>query len=165
MLPFNQKGETVAAGASLLEGIEALCSAEHSELRLYERAVDCLFEAADHYDWVGIYRVDGDDLALASWRGPQPTEHTHIPLGQGVCGFAAKEGETVVVDDVTKDPRYLACFASTKSEIVVPIVADGDVVAEIDIDSDALAAFGEEERTVLEAVAGRIGKRVSELRR
>jgi GAF domain-containing protein len=76
-----------------------------------------------------------------------------IPVGQGVCGAAAASGETEIVDDVNGDPRYLACFASTRSEIVVPIAHDGAVVGEIDIDSDEHAAFGEEDRALLERIA------------
>ena len=70
---------------------------------------------------LGIYLVKGDDLVLGSWKGKQATEHTKIPLGKGVCGSAAQSGKTEVVDDVSKDSRYLSCFLSTRSEIVVPI--------------------------------------------
>ena len=97
----------------------------------------------DHYSWVGIYLVEGDDLVLGPWKGPQATEHVRIPIGQGICGAAAASGETEIVDDVNTDERYLACFVSTRSEIVVPIAYEGRVVGEIDIDSDVPGAFGE----------------------
>ena len=148
----------------LVSQIKDLCSGESSETRLYERAVDCIFDVADHYDWVGIYRVEGEELVLTGWRGPQPTEHRRIPLAEGVCGFAATNGQTVVVDDVNADPRYLACFPNTRSEIVVPIIAGEEVVAEIDIDSDTPAAFSSSDRATLELVADLIGLRVSQLR-
>jgi GAF domain-containing protein len=90
---------------------------------------------------------------LGPWRGPEATEHVRIPVGQGVCGAAAASGRTEVVDDVNADPRYLACFPSTRSEIVVPIARDGIVVGEIDIDSDRPAAFGEDDSAFLERVA------------
>jgi len=80
-----------------------------------------------------------------------------IPVGQGVCGAAAASGQTEVVDDVNADSRYLACFASTRSEIVVPIAFGGRVVGEIDVDSDRLAAFGDDDRTFLERVALQLG--------
>ena len=102
-----------------------------------------LHDDFDHYSWVGIYLVEGDDLVLGPWKGPQATEHVRIPVGQGVCGAAAASGETEIVDDVNADPRYLACFPSTRSEIVVPIAHEGRVVGEIDIDSDRPAAFGD----------------------
>jgi L-methionine (R)-S-oxide reductase len=118
-----------------------------------QQVVDVLHDEVEHYSWIGIYLVEGDDLVLGPWRGPQATEHVRIPVGQGVCGAAAASGETEIVDDVNADPRYLACFPSTRSEIVVPIALDGRVVGEIDIDSDRPAAFGEDDRELLERVA------------
>lgn len=115
--------------------------------------VGFLHDQFSHYSWVGIYWVDGDDLVLGPWRGPQATEHTRIPIGTGVCGAAARSGRTEIVPDVNKDSRYLACFAHTRSEIVVPIFAAGRVVGEIDIDGDQLDAFSTEDQRFLEAVA------------
>jgi L-methionine (R)-S-oxide reductase len=119
-----------------------------------QAVVDLLHDRVEHYSWVGIYLVEGDDLVLGPWKGPEATEHVRIPVGQGVCGAAAASGTTEVVDDVNADPRYLACFPSTRSEIVVPIARDGRVVGEIDIDSDRPAAFGDADRELLERVAG-----------
>lgn len=121
-----------------------------------QAVVDVLEEQVEHYSWVGIYLVEGDDLVLGPWRGPQATEHVRIPVGQGVCGAAAATGKTEIVDDVNADPRYLACFASTRSEIVVPIFHRDRVVGEIDIDSDREAAFGEDDRPALERIAVQI---------
>ena len=106
-----------------------------------------------HYNWVGIYLLDGETLNLAAWKGPQATEHVAIPIGQGICGLAARTQETVVVPDVSKDPRYLACFPNTQSEIVVPIHGDGHVYGEIDIDSDVLDPFTPQDRVFLEVIA------------
>jgi len=116
-------------------------------------AVELLQEGFEHYSWVGIYLVEGDDLVLGPWQGPEATEHVRIPVGEGICGAAAATGRTEVVDDVNADPRYLACFPSTRSEIVVPIAYEGRVVGEIDIDSDRPSAFGAEDRAFLERVA------------
>jgi L-methionine (R)-S-oxide reductase len=116
-------------------------------------AVEVLQGRFEHYSWVGIYLVEGDELVLGPWQGPEATEHVRIPVGQGVCGAAAASGVTEIVDDVNADPRYLACFPSTRSEIVVPIALNGRVVGEIDIDSDRPAAFGQEDRDFLERVA------------
>ena len=118
-----------------------------------QRVVDTLHERFPHYDWVGIYWVDGTDLVLGPWIGPEATDHTRIPIGTGVCGAAAASGQTEIVPDVKADPRYLACFASTRSEIVVPIFHDGDVVGEIDIDGSDLDAFDETDARFLEEVA------------
>jgi GAF domain-containing protein len=111
------------------------------------------------YNWVGFYWLDPDDprmLELGAFVGA-PTEHTRIPVSRGICGAAVALGETIVVDDVRADPRYLACSIETKSEIVVPIRAHGRVVGEIDIDSHSAAAFGTADRTFLEACAVSIG--------
>jgi GAF domain-containing protein len=118
-----------------------------------EAMVKLLNSKVPSYSWVGIYMVDGKDLVLDAWSGPGATEHTRIPIGQGVCGFAAKAGRTEIVSDVSKDPRYLQCFLSTKSEIVVPVISQGAVVGEIDIDGDQLDAFSSLDREFLEAVA------------
>ncbi|MDG6989056.1 MAG: GAF domain-containing protein [Nitrososphaerota archaeon] len=118
-----------------------------------EAIVKLLNSSVPTYSWVGIYAVEGSDLVLDAWSGPAATEHTRIPIGKGVCGFAAKAGRTEIVSDVTKDPRYLQCFLSTKAEIVVPISNQDRVVGEIDIDSDQLDAFSSVDKEFLEAVA------------
>jgi len=89
----------------------------------------------------------------------KPSPHTRIPLNRGICGAAASQKQTIVVDDVNSDPRYLACSIETKSEIVVPIMRGATVLGEIDIDSDKPAAFGAEDRALLEAVAKALAAR------
>ena len=118
-----------------------------------EAIVKLLKSSVPAYSWVGIYVVEGKDLVLDAWSGPAATEHTRIPIGKGICGFAAKAGKTEIVSDVSKDPRYLQCFLSTKAEIVVPISNQGRVVGEIDIDSDQVDAFSSVDKEFLEAVA------------
>ena len=108
------------------------------------------------YTWLVFYAVEGMDLALDAWSGRAATEHTRIPIGKGICGFAAKAGRTEIVSDVSKDPRYLQCFLSTKSEIVVPITREGTVVGEIDVDGDQLDAFSSLDREFLESVAHKV---------
>ncbi|HTW76357.1 MAG TPA: GAF domain-containing protein [Thermoplasmata archaeon] len=109
-----------------------------------------------HYRWVGVYRVDGSDLVLEAWEGPAATEHTRIPIARGICGQAAREDRTVIVDDVTRSPEYLACFAETRSEIVVPIRDGPAVVGEIDIDGDRVAAYDASDRQFLERIAPKL---------
>jgi L-methionine (R)-S-oxide reductase len=120
-----------------------------------QRAVELLHDRFAHYDWVGIYWIDpnGAELVLGPWIGPEATEHTRIPIGAGICGAAAASGQTVIVDDVDADPRYLACFSTTRSEIVVPIFGDGQVVGEIDIDGDDLGAYDQTDAIFLEEIA------------
>lgn len=127
-------------------------------------SVHLLRESSDHFDWVGIYLVLGKDLVLAAYAGDEETEHVRIPIGQGVCGSAAKEGATIVVPDVSKDPRYLMCFASTRSEIVVPIKGLKGVLGEIDIDSSRLSAFNQNDREILEQAASLLARHLESRR-
>jgi L-methionine (R)-S-oxide reductase len=136
-----------------LEAIDEILERGGDADELLRAVVEVLHDRVEHYSWVGIYLVEGDDLVLGPWKGPEATEHVRIPVGEGICGAAAASGQTEVVDDVNADPRYLACFPSTRSEIVVPIAYEGQVVGEIDIDSDQPAAFGEDDRAFLERVA------------
>jgi len=124
-----------------------------------EHAVAALKAAIPHYSWVGIYLLDGDELVLGPFLG-KPSPHTRIPLNRGICGAAASQKATIIVDDVNSDPRYLACSLETKSEIVVPIMRGMDVLGEIDIDSDQPAAFGAADRALLERVASAIATRL-----
>jgi L-methionine (R)-S-oxide reductase len=117
------------------------------------------------YNWVGFYTLESSSgqppvLVLGPFQGAM-TPHTRISLHQGICGAAASTGKTVVVDDVSKDNRYLACSHETKSEIVVPIFVRGKVVGELDIDSHFLAAFKEEDRELVEYCANLIGQRLA----
>ena len=130
---------------------QAVASAPDRDAAL-TAAVTILKTTFPHYTWVGIYLLDGDELVLGPYLG-KPSPHTRIPLGRGICGAAAEAGTTIVVDDVNSDPRYLACSIETQSEIVVPILRGGTVLGEIDIDSDARAAFDPDDRQMLEAVA------------
>ena len=139
-----------------LEAIDEIVKRGADADDVLREVVSVLHDHFDHYSWVGIYLVEGDELVLGPWQGPQATDHVRIPVGQGICGAAAASGVTELVDDVSADPRYLACFPSTRSEIVVPIAYDGDVVGEIDIDSDRPAAFSPEDQQFLERVAALI---------
>ncbi|MFP3872356.1 MAG: GAF domain-containing protein [Candidatus Natronoplasma sp.] len=116
-----------------------------------------LHKDLENYDWVGFYLVEDGELVLGPFVG-EPTEHTNIDLGEGVCGQAAESEETFVVDDVSQEENYLSCSLKTESEIVVPIFKDGEVVGEIDIDSHEKARFGEEDEELLEEIADMVGK-------
>lgn len=130
----------------------------NDEIEAHEIVCQQLYERFDHYSWVGIYVIDDGKLILSAWSGPEETEHTTIEIGEGICGLAAQTGETEVVPDVSRRPEFIACFPTTRSEIVVPIRgADGTVQGEIDIDSDWLDAFDEKDRALLEAVAAGLG--------
>ncbi len=126
---------------------------KNKSTKILQNVVDVLYESFEKYNWVGIYLVKGDVLVIGPWKGKQATEHTKIPIGNGVCGYAARSGKTEVVDDVSKDSRYLSCFLSTRSEIVVPIKKKNTVIGEIDIDSDVPAAFNKTDEKFLEKIA------------
>jgi GAF domain-containing protein len=125
------------------------------------RTVNMLKDHMPDYSWVGIYLMEGDELVLGPFRG-LPSPHTRIPLNQGICGAAAASRETIVVDDVDADPRYLACSLDTRSEIVVPIMRGEQVLGEIDIDSDRKAAFTAADRELLETVARLLAQKSSQ---
>jgi putative methionine-R-sulfoxide reductase with GAF domain len=136
-----------------IEGeVRRLIDAARDRTEAMTRLVSTLKSRIPAYTWVGIYELRGDELHLGPYLG-KPSPHTRIPLGRGICGAAATERQTIVVDDVNADPRYLACSLETQSEIVVPIMRDGIVLGEIDIDSDQRAAFGEPDRRLLETAA------------
>jgi GAF domain-containing protein len=143
----------------LLKMIERLRAGAKDARTLMAETVSLLQRERPHYNWVGVYLLEGEELVLGPFVG-KPTPHTRIPLDKGICGAAASSGKTVIVDDVNADPRYLACSLETRSEIVVPIIRDGHVLGEIDIDSDTPAAFTEEDRRLLEAVAEVLAQRL-----
>src|SRR6202000_1263786 len=122
---------------------------------LQEFCVDITAARLPSYNWVGFYMLDPDDenmLVLGPFRGA-PTEHIRIPVTQGICGAAVAQNDTVIVDDVHSDPRYLQCSLDTRSEIVVPIRVNDTVIGEIDIDSHNLAAFSTLDKEFLERCA------------
>jgi GAF domain-containing protein len=137
---------------------------ERDEQRAMQETVRTLQDELPNYSWVGIYLLDGNELVLGPYVG-KPSPHTRIPLGRGICGAAAAEKTTIVVDDVSKDSRYLACSPDTRSEIVVPIMRGSDVLGEIDVDSDHPGAFDQRDRTLLEAVAGLLAERITPVER
>ena len=112
----------------------------------------------DGYDWSGIYRLEGETLVLDAYVGA-PTDHTHIPVGRGVCGAAVAQDANQVVDDVNALENYLSCSLETKSEIVVLIRRDDNILGQIDIDSHTLARFTGEDEAFLEELAGLIAER------
>ena len=124
-----------------------------------------LHERMLKYNWVGFYMLEPGTqppaLVLETFVGAM-TPHTRIPLHQGICGAAASSGKTIVVDDVTKDSRYLACSLETKSEIVVPIFAKKQVAGELDIDSHFAAAFGPDDEALVQYCAEVVGKKLEQ---
>ena len=143
--------------------LSELAQAAPSAQELMQSMVKLLHDRMLKYNWVGFYMLEPGAqppmLVLGAFEGAM-TPHTRIPLNQGICGAAASSGQTVVIDDVSKDPRYLACSLETKSEIVVPIFVHGNVVGELDIDSHFAAAFTPEHRDLVQHCAVLVGKKL-----
>jgi L-methionine (R)-S-oxide reductase len=143
--------------------VNALASAIPAAKVFMQEVCQLLHERMLKYNWVGFYMLEPGTqppvLVLETFVGAM-TPHSRIPLNQGICGAAASSGKTVVVDDVSKDSRYLACSLETKSEIVVPIFVQREVAGELDIDSHFSAAFGIEDQGLLQYCAELVGKKL-----
>ena len=119
-----------------------------------------LSDEVDVFDWVGFYLVDPDaerELVLGPYVG-EPTDHTRIPFGKGICGQAAETLETFVVQDVSKASNYLSCSIHVKAEIVVPVMKGDTFVAELDIDSHTKDSITEKHREMLEEICTIVAK-------
>jgi len=117
------------------------------------RICELLKQEVYHYDWVGFYILDqaNNELILGPFSG-KPTPHTHIAVGKGICGQVAESSQTMVVQDVTQVENYISCGLDVQSEIVVPVLANGKFVAELDIDSHSPAPFTPEDNEFLAKV-------------
>ena len=146
--------------SAILQQIEREIAHSRSLDAVMRAIIQTLAKEMQHYNWIGFYmlsKTDQNILELGPYYGA-PTPHTRIPLDQGICGAAVSQGKTIVVDDVHADSRYLACSIETKSEIVAPIFVRGNVAGELDIDSHEAAAFGSEDRILVEGCAAVVGK-------
>ena len=143
--------------------VNALAESSPAPEDLMRAMAKLLHDKMLKYNWVGFYLLEpGAEppvLVLGAFEGAM-TPHTRIPLNQGICGAAASSGQTVVVDDVAKDSRYLACSLETKSEIVVPVFFRGKVVGELDIDSHFPAAFTVQDQEFVQHCAMLVGKKL-----
>ena len=117
-----------------------------------------LHDQVDRYHWVGFYLVGENrkELLLGPYLG-DPTQHVRIPFGQGVCGLAAEKQRTLMVPDVSQLLNYLSCSPRVKSEMVVPVFQNGIMVAQLDVDSHVVDAFGRLDKVFLEDVCVVVG--------
>jgi GAF domain-containing protein len=143
----------------IVRQVEQVAGSSATRDEVLRQAVRILKEGREHYNWVGIYLIDRDTLVLHNYIG-KPTEHTHIPIGKGVCGVAVAEAANQIVGDVTKLENYLACSVETRSEIVVLIKRGLEILGQIDIDSDLENAFTVEDEALLSRVADLIASRL-----
>ncbi|MBD3635772.1 MAG: GAF domain-containing protein [Crocinitomicaceae bacterium] len=146
-----QKGTREEAYQSLLPQIKALVQGEPDVIANCANIAAALRQTFNFW-WVGFYFVsDESELVLGPFQGDIAC--TRIQKGKGVCGTAWSEKKTIVVEDVEKFPGHIACSAASKSEIVVPILKEGNVIAVLDIDSDVLNDFSEIDKIYLEELA------------
>jgi len=140
---------------SLFPQIEALVAGEPNLVANLANIVAALREAMGFF-WVGVYRVEGEELVLGPFQGPVAC--TRIGRGKGVCGQSWARNETLLVPDVDAFPGHIACSNASRSEIVVPVRKDGEVVMVIDVDSDQLNDFDEADQRALEEIAELISR-------
>ncbi len=148
----------------LIEDIKVAIADKQTEAEVLRAAVELLDGFSDGFNWTGIYMMRDGVLEVGPYIGP-PTPHTRIELSKGICGAAASQKQTVIVDDVNADPRFLACSATTRSEIVVPLMDDDTCLGEIDIDSNQPSFFTAEDKEMLEEIARVIVRRMKAFRR
>jgi len=138
--------------ALLVDQIRSRIESLSAEETILAETVQLIHDFSESFNWTGFYMLKGGALEVGPYLGP-PTEHVRIKLNQGICGAAASRRETVIVDDVCSDPRFIACSISTRSEIVVPLMNGEVCLGEIDIDSDSAGNFSAEDKEMLEEIA------------
>lgn len=133
----------------LSKQLDALLTGESNRYANLSNASALLNQFFDRINWVGFYLMDGEDeLVLGPFQGLPAC--IRIPLGKGVCGTSAKNRETILVPDVNQFPGHIACDAASRSEIVVPLIKDGEVIGVLDIDSPEYDRFNEDDQEGLE---------------
>jgi GAF domain-containing protein len=142
----------------LLAAIDAITAGEADGVANMANAAALLWEYLPDLNWAGFYRMTGGELVLGPFQGKAAC--IRIPVGKGVCGTAAAGAETQLVDDVHAFPGHIACDAASRSELVVPIVRAGVVVAVIDLDAPLPARFDAEDAVGVEAIAAMLAARV-----
>ncbi|MFO7791677.1 MAG: GAF domain-containing protein [Candidatus Saliniplasma sp.] len=143
--------------ANILEKVEKVLKRDIGKDQKLKDICGLLVDDVEHYDWVGFYLVKEGRLVLGPYVG-EPTEHTDIYFGEGICGQAASREESFTVQDVSDEDNYLSCSPKVKSEIVVPIFKDGEVVGELDIDSHEESPFTDEDEKLLEEICEEVAE-------
>ncbi len=142
----------------LADAAAALTEGESDGVANMANIAALMREFVPDLNWAGFYRTIGGELVLGPFIGRPAC--IRIPLGQGVCGAAAASGETQLVDDVHAFPGHIACDAASRSELVVPVMRDGTVVAVIDLDSPLPARFDRDDAAGIERLAVVISDRI-----
>lgn len=145
--------------AILKPEIDAIIASKSTKNEKLQAICDFLENKISYYDWVGFYFKNGDkeELKLAQFTG-EPTEHTIIPFGKGICGQVAVSNKNFVVQDVTAQDNYISCGWQVKSEIVIPIFVNGENIGQIDIDSHTANTFTAKDEELLEYICEKLSK-------
>jgi GAF domain-containing protein len=143
----------------LQQEIDVIIASKSTKEEKLQAICDFLESEISYYDWVGFYFKNGDkeELKLAQFTG-EPTEHTIIPFGKGICGQVAVSNKNFVVQDVTAQENYISCGWKVKSEIVIPIFVAGQNIGQIDIDSHTANTFTEKDERLLESICEKLSK-------
>lgn len=136
----------------LVQAVSSAMAGQKSEREILQKTVELIDAFSSDFNWTGFYMMRDGVLKVGPYLGPK-TEHTLIELNEGICGAAATQKKSVIVDDVNADPRFLACSLTTRSEIVVPLIDGQTCLGEIDIDSDKQSYFTDDDRQMLEEIA------------
>lgn len=141
----------------LKKNVDKILSSNNTKEEKLQNICDYLANEISYYDWVGFYFRNGDkeELKLAQFNG-EPTDHTIIPFGKGICGQVAVSNENFVVQDVTEQDNYISCGWKVKSEIVIPIFVNGENIGQIDIDSHTINPFTPNDEELLEYVCKKV---------
>lgn len=141
----------------LKKNVDKILSSNNTKEEKLQNICDYLANEISYYDWVGFYFRNGDkeELKLAQFNG-EPTDHTIIPFGKGICGQVAVSNENFVVQDVTEQDNYISCGWKVKSEIVIPIFVNGENIGQIDIDSHTINPFTSNDEELLEYVCKKV---------
>lgn len=161
MFDFKASGhdDKTTLYADLLSAAQAVTDGEPDPIANMANVAALIWQFLPDLNWSGFYRMIGGELVLGPFQGKPAC--IRIPLGRGVCGTAAAEGETQLVEDVHAFPGHIACDADSASEIVVPLKVNGHVVAVLDLDSPVPARFDAADREGLEALIAQIGDRLA----
>ena len=143
----------------LINNIKTAIAGLTTEPEILQKTVELIDAFSPDFNWTGFYMLRNGVLEVGPYVGPE-TEHTRIELNSGICGAAATQKQSVVIDDVNADKRFLACSITTRSEIVVPLMYGDECLGEIDIDSDRPSNFTNDDRKMLEEIASVIVERL-----
>lgn len=143
----------------LKKNIDSIFSSINSKEEILQAICDLLEEKIEYYDWVGFYFKNGskNELKLAQFTG-EPTDHTIIPFGKGICGQVAVSNKNFIVQDVSEQDNYISCGWKVKSEIVIPIFVNEENIGQIDIDSHTINPFSKEDEILLEYVCKKVAE-------